>query len=356
MPKVSAPSAISRRFLAGEPQVRTRSSTCEITHTEYFSDLAGLNSGQLPVVPDQETYIAQEISPTNVALFPWLSTVARRYETYTFKKLKFRYEPLAPTNIQGSVILAVDYDPSDSFPSTKSDLLSFDESVRSPPWSDSVHVSKSGNLSRRGELYTDFSTTNNSDGSIPQKRQQYVGRFYAAGLNAPIALTFGELYVDYTICLHTPQTNSIVPMLSSYNTTTSSWTIVPADVDDNGNLDSTAQKFFSYIPFAVPQNNRIRIGPAIDRVILILKQEGTAILSGPGITYVRGYTLNSTLMQLVNPTGTQAMSIFDLSLKAAGAEWDFVTGVATTITALRFFIIPVTTGSLGPTYWGAQFM
>lgn len=55
----------------------------------------------------------KRINPADGATFPWLSGVARKYEKYRFRKLKFTMVPHAPTTASGTLGMYVDYDPSD---------------------------------------------------------------------------------------------------------------------------------------------------------------------------------------------------------------------------------------------------
>jgi hypothetical protein len=66
------------------------------------------------------------INPGNSTLFPWLSTIASRFEKYTFTRLNFIYKKevseFATAGQTGKVIMSVDFDASDPPPGTKQQM------------------------------------------------------------------------------------------------------------------------------------------------------------------------------------------------------------------------------------------
>lgn len=79
--------------------------------------------------------VAQKrINPADGATFPWLSGVARKYEKYRFRKLKFTMVPHAPTTASGTLGMYVDYDPSDVPAPTAAAFFSSGNAVTSQIW------------------------------------------------------------------------------------------------------------------------------------------------------------------------------------------------------------------------------
>jgi len=81
---------------------------------EFIADVTSTTSGYLN--------LAYPINPGQASMFPWLNKEAQLYEKYMFTQLSFQYltvtNELQPVSI-GKAILAVDYDASDSPPSSK---------------------------------------------------------------------------------------------------------------------------------------------------------------------------------------------------------------------------------------------
>jgi len=77
-----------------------------ITHREYFADVRVPADG---TVYNNQVY---DLSPTNPAFAPWLSTIAQKFAKYRIHGLVFYYKPMSTDyNNSGTVALAVNYDP-----------------------------------------------------------------------------------------------------------------------------------------------------------------------------------------------------------------------------------------------------
>jgi len=196
-----APVSKSISVRSGRPRITTRSAECTVvTHREYISDLSALNA----------SFIASRISinPGLNATFPWLSSIAERFESYIFRRLHFVYQPIAPTSTPGSIMMAIDFDAADPTPSNKISLMAYSGAVRSSPWEETRFIATSADLKKFGvQRYV-------RTGVVPTGtdiKTYDVGAFYIASqATPPAATTLGELYVEYDIELYTPQlTNSI---------------------------------------------------------------------------------------------------------------------------------------------------
>jgi hypothetical protein len=77
------------------------------------------------------------INPGQASTFPWLSKEAAQWEKYTFEMLEFYYKrevsEFATAGQQGKVIMSVDYDASDSPPSSKQQMEDTDPHVDNMP-------------------------------------------------------------------------------------------------------------------------------------------------------------------------------------------------------------------------------
>ena len=192
---------VSRTIPAGISQSITTSGGLKrlvLTHKEYVQDINydgdhGLsNISQLDINPGLELR------------FPWLSGLARQFETYYFTKLHYCYVPAVGTTEDGAIAMAPDYDAADDNRSmTKSQLFAFEDAKRGPLWAPMVMKCSPKNLRKMRHYYV---------------RQKHLGSasnldiktYDTLSLNimvshAPEEKNLGELWVEYSIVLETPQ-------------------------------------------------------------------------------------------------------------------------------------------------------
>jgi hypothetical protein len=191
----SAPVAQSRAFKGGQPRFVSSGSNGDvrIVHREYFSDLPGS-------VAFTATQYA--INPGLSSMFPWLSQVAGRYETYHFNRLTFSYETESATSATGTVLLVVDTDAADAAPVSKSDALAYRIKDRGAPWEPfdlaTPPLDDAGGMSRKtvrqGSLAANLDI-----------KTYDAGNLFACTIGQAGTTVVGELYVDYDVSLYTPQ-------------------------------------------------------------------------------------------------------------------------------------------------------
>jgi len=96
----AAPVARTRIVKTGAPRMMTlRNGDCLIAHREYIQDITAATGSPSTF---QATQFA--LNPGQVATFPWLSNVAKNFESYRFKKLRFHYETEAPSSLGGCLV------------------------------------------------------------------------------------------------------------------------------------------------------------------------------------------------------------------------------------------------------------
>jgi len=195
---VSASVAKGQVRRSSPPKMITmRNGDCRIVHREYIQDI------QAPIGPPPSAFFAYSlpINPGQEGSFPWLSNVAKNFESYKFKKLKFCYETEAATSTPGTVVLSVDYDSADPTPATKQQAMAYRGSVRSPPWTPSCHMSLTEDLSKQKQYFvrpglpvpgTDIKTYDTGN------------LFVITQGVTPAPTDLGELYVEYDVELYTP--------------------------------------------------------------------------------------------------------------------------------------------------------
>ncbi len=197
---MSAPVAQSRKFLNSEPQISSSSNgDIRVRHREYFADL----SGSVAFATNSFS-----VNPGLASMFPWLSQVAGRYETYRVNRLRFSYETEAATSATGTVLIVLDTDAADAAPVSKSDALTYKIKNRGAPWQpfdlDAPRLDDMGGLSRKyvrqGSLAANLDI-----------KTYDVGTLYPCTIGQANTNVVGELYVEYDISFYTPQ---IIPSVT----------------------------------------------------------------------------------------------------------------------------------------------
>lgn len=215
---VTLPASVGNAVKTGQPRTKTvGNGNMNIVHREFVNDIS------IEQVGFQLQY-QFGINPGNSGLFPWLSTVARRFEMYKFRSLRIIYEPQTGTTSSGTIMLAIDYDASDLPPLDKTQMMSYKNAVRSPQWSGCVHQSASADLHR---LKTNYVLSGVAPPNSDIKTFD-IGNLFVAVQSSGEIQASGELYVEYDVDLITPQIDNIVISGSTVGTP---YTSIPIDID-----------------------------------------------------------------------------------------------------------------------------
>lgn len=204
---LSAPAANGTYVKHGKARTRNTKSGMRVCHREYIQDIVFGLAG------DYENVVALPINPGNTQMFPWLASIANRFETYSFRSLRFIYEPQCGTENEGTVMIAVDFDAVDPAPVDKLQFMTYDGAVRSPPWFASVYECAKYNLHKYKQYYItkDLVTPLSTD-----EKTYFVGNLFVATLSQADPFTAGELYVEYDIELSTPQLSDLASVAGFY--------------------------------------------------------------------------------------------------------------------------------------------
>lgn len=174
-----------------------------VKHTEYIEDIFGSVNFDIRGL---------RINPAEPSTFPWLSRIAPNFEQYRFRSLKFHLKPQCGTTTPGSLIMAIDYDPSDDPPLDKAEILQYEGATRSAAWNQcSVNVPQK-EMHREDEFYTAPSTSS----IAAQKRQQDLGNLFVAVQGQLDDNVISELWVEYDLDLITPQQSGSTTLVASY--------------------------------------------------------------------------------------------------------------------------------------------
>nr|WRQ65279.1 structural protein [Tolivirales sp.] len=191
----AAPVAKQITHRTTKPNIRNRGQNVVVTHREYLQDIVRTSS----------TYAIDgvAINPGISASFPWLSQIAGRFESYTFNRLDYVYEPMVPTTQPGTVMMAIDFDAADSPPNSKQTHMSYQGAVRAAPWQPfRISALQHNRLKMVKERYVRTGQVPaNTDIKTYDMGDLYIG---TVGTGTP-NVTLGELYVEYTVTFKTPQ-------------------------------------------------------------------------------------------------------------------------------------------------------
>lgn len=297
--KVIAPIAVSVKTRNVDPVFKQTRDGCTITHREYISDISAGSSAFLI-----NTF---NVNSGLVSSFPWLSQVASRFESYTFERLNYIYEPMVPTTTPGSIMMAIDFDAADSTPANKVTLMAYSGATRASVFSP-VRLS-TAQVNRKKmvhERYVRSGALNNGD-----IKTYDVGNLFVATVGTPAAQTLlGELYVEYTVKLRTPQIQTAPNLSLSGRRAAQQGTITygrdgvitshVAEVTGEGNQP---------VMQAVPGESTLQIDPRIKRCLLSLYTTPSANWVTSGVS-----TCLTMLTGIVDSTGGQYGILGDGSL------------------------------------------
>jgi hypothetical protein len=111
---------ITQRAASNIPMMHNNGQSIIVRHREFISSISG------SVAFTVQSSLA--INPGMAATFPWLSSIAARFQEYEFKGMVFHYVPTSgtfngTTAALGSVMLQTTYRSTDSAPSYKAEML-----------------------------------------------------------------------------------------------------------------------------------------------------------------------------------------------------------------------------------------
>lgn len=202
----SAPRSLATKATVGKARVTHRADGVHVQHTEFVRDI-------LSDVDNVFAYDILELNPANGMTFPWLSTLASRFESYRFKRLRFYTVPSCSTGQAGNMILAVDYDAADPIDNTtKVQMLSWEGASSTQMWERNSITCGERLLNKIGP--TRFTTSESRPGLLYNAGNLYVATtstapVVAIGGGHYLAGELAELWVEYELDLTTPQIQTV---------------------------------------------------------------------------------------------------------------------------------------------------
>lgn len=186
--RVDAPVARGMRFRETAARVTGDGHVMVIKHRELVADVSGSTGFAVTGYP---------VNPGQGQTFPWLSVLARNFEKYRFRRLKFEFESSQPTTAQGMTMLAFDLDASDPAPTSKVQLMSYQGASRANVWEPQA----TSLPEQQPPLYVRVGT---QPTSTDIKTYDAANLWFGTAGEASVTV-IGELYVEYEVELHVPQ-------------------------------------------------------------------------------------------------------------------------------------------------------
>lgn len=204
-----------------------REGSVRFQHREMITDVVGS-------VAFSNAYVGQ-ISPTNAAMFPWLSRIATNYEEYKFHGLLFMFkstsaDALNSTNTAlGTVLMATQYDAADVPFNDKQTLEAYEFATSTKPSRSVIHpveCAPSADVITKRYVRNTMNSQNqglmptaNITGMVAYGDQTLqtnvnftdVGVFQLSTVGMQAAATIGELWVIYDVELLMPRLTPTSP-------------------------------------------------------------------------------------------------------------------------------------------------
>lgn len=193
--------SLSNATLIGEmadqvPVFKQQGADVRVKHCEFVRDVTVPATGK-------EAFAVQtfNIDPTDASTFPWLASVAAKYQRYKVKGMVVGYRSTSTDyNNSGVIAIAVNYDPAERHFDSMSDMLNSKFAVSTKP-SNSMLAPIECDPSRSPMDGYYVKHTTSADMTDASMRQTIMGKINVAtsGLTLDPNATIGQLYVSYDI-------------------------------------------------------------------------------------------------------------------------------------------------------------
>lgn len=309
----TAPVAVSSvtKWRAPKMEYARDGSSCVVSHRERIGTVNGTTAF---------TATQYQINPGLVGTFPWLSAIANRFESYDFEALRFIFKTKTATTALGDVVMAVDFDASDSAPTSSIQVESYQSFIDGAPWQNLVMECRRADMAKMKQRFCrDAAVATGSDVKLYD-----VGNFFVCTENQASSALVGYLYVEYRVRLFTPQLRSsdfyisggYIDGLTSCTAANPMGTSASVDADARGiSINATTGE----ITIANPGEYSFAIS-----------MTGT-VISALGLTATANCTVTSRFGTCINAASTLALRVYKVLVTAFNATMS-VTATATTVT------------------------
>lgn len=200
---------LNRRLINNAPvAISTKNGN---TGKDYYSTKGKERVSNVSALNSSFNIVDVFINPANSSLFPWLSGIAKKYDLYHFKRLRFTYVPSLPTSEEGNVYIGLDYNTLDPSPSSSSELCQLSHWTMNVVWKP---TNVSIDLNSIGWLYTRSGPVANAD-----YKTYDIGKLFLATEGITYAGTVGYIEVEYDVEFKRRQpdyTSSVIPTTDIY--------------------------------------------------------------------------------------------------------------------------------------------
>jgi len=195
----------------GPPEVINNGKEFIVRHREYIQDIySASGTANTPSPFAVSTY---NINPGNIGCFPWLASIADKFEQYRVEGMLFEYKSLYSDAVVtqngsiGSIILATEYNAGAPGFSSKQQMENYQFAQSAKPSCSILHpIECARSQSTLTELYV-------RTGTVPQGediKTYDFGDFQIASQGIPLgaagaAVNLGELWITYQITLLKPR-------------------------------------------------------------------------------------------------------------------------------------------------------
>jgi hypothetical protein len=308
-----APVAIATRRTGATPVVKTSASGVTISHRSFLFPVTNNLNFTATAVP---------CNPGLSGSFPWLGKLARRYEQYRFKKLRYEFRSVAASSQAGVIMMSFDYDAADLAPATKAEQAQTIPNSETNVWMNNDLVVKpddSWHFVRSGTLASNLDVKTYDMGNM------WLSSAYGNNVVG------GELYVEYTVELRRPTDGPEV--CGRFAADTSSFAI-PVSAT---NAIVTGVAF----PFVRTSNNDFTV-TAGGEYLVVCETFGTVMTAPVATPTIASGSTTSAVVSLFAVTGSGNTS---RTLKLRVETGDIITfanaGTGSTIIGVRYYIAPI---------------
>jgi hypothetical protein len=292
--------------------VKSNGVVTRIRHSEYFASVESTGTAF--------ACASYPLNPGVASVFPWLSQVAQRYETYKFREVSFHYHTRAATTQVGTVGIVFDFDAQDPAPSSQMEALSYHDKVADSCWReqslklDLVQGDKlPTRYTRAGLLATPYDLKTLDLGNV---------HVFTDGVAASTNL--GLLEVCYIVDLFTPQIENGV-----------GGTLVGSVGLDATHLFGTTYTVNSEanLPFTVTSSGVVTFNQCWEGLVL-LELAGTGLAADVAPVVAGTGSSSADLAMTVNAAATGVIDGFKLRVRPGATMTPTVT--ATTVTSAKW--------------------
>jgi hypothetical protein len=347
MQKVQQPLTNGNISRKSEPSQRmNQNGSVVIKHKEFVKDLIGQG------VPFS-LILQAGLNPGNQFLFPWLSAIASRYESYRFRKVIFHFNTSCSTVTPGYIAITTDYNYGDPAVVDKVHMMQYANTVKGPPWQNfSVALSKE-NLAKRKSYFVCDPMIAIGEGGLPSNTADptlyFTGRSMVAVGGQDGQSIIGDLWVEYEVELMTPEIANAAELLFTgvkvdSNTAKGSTNTQPlkgATVAQVTNQAQTVTEVASQLGNQIQFLQKFRgiINTAYAGTGITAVPTGAGIRAHADTTWTDEENVLPAAYSSINAAGTLGTSFIEVNAKAGDilAGWNSLfTGTTCTSAALRF--------------------